>query len=116
MTHEQNQKINFILKRDNSVVDFDSDKIVVAIKKALKESGEYKDGLDVDLSKQVVKKIRDSHQEEGSIPSVESIQDMVEIVLMDNELHITAKAYILYREKHALLRKKDIFKKRVAFL
>ncbi len=114
MIQDKNIKINFILKRDNSVVDFNTNKIFIALEKALIGSGEYKEGLAKDLSNQVVKKIRDNHQEEGSIPSVESIQDMVEIVLMDNELHITAKAYILYREKRAELRKKDIFKKRVA--
>ncbi len=109
-----NQKINFILKRDNSIVDFNSEKITKAIDKALKETGEYKDGLSDELCNTVIKKIRDAHQEEGYTPTVETIQDAVEIVLMDSELHLTAKAYILYREKRAEARKKDIFKKRVA--
>ncbi len=111
---KKNQKINFILKRDNSIVDFNSEKIVNAISKALIESGEFEKAMAQDLSEKVVKRIEDDYTEEGHIPSVESIQDMVEVVLMDSELHLTAKAYILYRGKRAELRKKDIFKKRLA--
>lgn len=114
MTQEQNQKIKSILKRDNTVVDFNFEKIVKAIEKALQETGEYKEGLAADLGKVVIKKIRDAHQEEGYVPTVESIQDTVEIVLMDSELHLTAKAYILYRERRAEARKRDMFKKRTA--
>ncbi len=114
ISQDQNQKIKSILKRDNTVVDFNFDKIVKAIDKALQETGEFKEGLAMDLSKLVIKKIRDAHQEDGYVPSVESIQDAVEIVLMDSELHLTAKAYILYRQKRAEARKMDIFKKRVA--
>ena len=57
MTQEQNQKIKSILKRDNTVVDFNFEKIVKAINKALQETGEYKEGLAADLSKLVIKKI-----------------------------------------------------------
>jgi ribonucleoside-diphosphate reductase beta chain len=109
----KNQKINFILKRDNSIVDFNSDKIISAINKALKESGEHKPGLAAEVAQKVVNKIENEYIE-GHIPSVESIQDNVEIMLMDSGLHVTAKAYILYREKRAEARKKDIFKKRIA--
>jgi ribonucleoside-diphosphate reductase beta chain len=110
----KNQKINFILKRDNSIVDFNPEKIVTAITKALKESDQHKENLAHDLAQKVVERVEAEYVEGGHIPSVESIQDMVEVVLMDSELHLTAKAYILYREKRAELRKKDIFKKRMA--
>jgi ribonucleoside-diphosphate reductase beta chain len=109
----KNQKINFILKRDNSIVDFNSDKIISAINKALKESGEHKSGLAAEVAQKVINRI-ESKYIEGQIPSVESIQDTVEIMLMDSDLHVTAKSYILYREKRAEARKKDIFKKRIA--
>jgi len=110
----KNQKVNFILKRDNSIVDFNSEKIVTAISKALKEAGEFEKAVAHDLARKVVERVESEYTEAGHIPSVESIQDTVEIVLMDSELHLTAKAYILYRGMRAELRKKDIFKKRVA--
>lgn len=110
----KNQKINFILKRDNSIVDFNPEKIVTAITKALRESDQHKENLAHDLAQKVVERVEAEYVEEGHIPSVESIQDMVEVVLMDSELHLTAKAYILYRSQRAELRKKDIFKKRMA--
>lgn len=114
MTKIENQKINFVLKRDQSIVDFNVEKIVTAIEKALKESGEYKQGLAQTISEKVMAHMEHKNRDGSYIPSVEAIQDVVEIMLMRSDLHITAKAYILYREKHAELRKKDIFKKRVA--
>ncbi|MBC7766500.1 ribonucleotide-diphosphate reductase subunit beta [Arenimonas sp.] len=110
---KKSQKINFILKRDNSIVDFNSDKIVTAVTKALKESGEFKQSIAQNVAQKVVERVEAEYTEEGHIPSVESIQDTVEIVLMESDLHLTAKAYILYRSQRAELRKKDIFKKRV---
>ena len=114
MTKLGNQKINFILKRDNSIVDFNSEKIITAISKALKEAGEFEKAIAHDLANKVVEKVEAEYTEEGHIPSVESIQDTVEVVLMESDLHLTAKAYILYRNQRAELRKKDIFKKRMA--
>ena len=39
------------------------------------------------------------------MPEVEEIQDIVERVLLDSTFYKTAKAYILYREQHAQIRK-----------
>jgi len=39
-----------------------------------------------------------------TIPSVEQIQDIVEMVLMKQGYHEVAKSYILYREKHKAIR------------
>jgi len=114
MTKNKNQKISFVLKRDKSIVDFTSDKVVVAVEKALKETGEYKPGIAEDVADKVMSHL-DSKNIDGSfVPSVETIQDTVEIMLMRSGLYTTAKAYILYREKRAELRKRDIFKKRLA--
>lgn len=110
---KKSQKINFILKRDNSIVDFNSDKIVIAVTKALQGSGEYQEGLAEDVAQKVVERVEADYTEEGHIPSVESIQDTVEVVLMESGLHLTAKGYILYRSERALMRKRDIFKKRM---
>lgn len=107
--------INFITKRDGTLADFDPKKIAFAIEKALKDTGEYKKELAADVAKSVVHIIENKADEVGPYtPSVESVQDVVEIALMDAGLHLTAKSYILYRVKHAELRKKDIFKKRLS--
>jgi ribonucleoside-diphosphate reductase beta chain len=45
-------------------------------------------------------------------PSVEQIQNVVEQELMKKDFFDVAKAYILYRQERAELRKRDIFKKR----
>lgn len=105
-----------IKKRDGAIVNFNQQKITRAIERALKETGEYKDGLPEQLSDRVVQLINDdvSKKDKNYSPTVEGIQDLVEIVLMDTGLHITAKAYILYRQKRAELRKRDLFKKRLA--
>lgn len=114
MTRIEPKKINFVLKRDQSVVDFNIEKVVVAIEKALQESGEYREGLARAISEKVIVHLEQKNRDNSYIPSVEAIQDVVEIMLMRSDLHATAKSYILYREKHAELRKKDIFKKRIA--
>ncbi len=44
---------------------------------------------------------------------IEDIQDLVEETLMEAKYFDVAKAYILYRESHAKLRKRDIFQKRL---
>ena len=41
----------------------------------------------------------------GPLPEVEEVQDIVERVLLDSPFYKTAKAYILYREQHAQIRK-----------
>ena len=114
MPKDKNQKISFVLKRDRSIVDFNPEKVVLAIEKALKESGEHKPGLAQELSEKVVAHLENKNKDGSFTPSVEGIQDVVEIMLMRSGLHITAKSYILYREKHAEARKRDLFKKRLS--
>lgn len=41
----------------------------------------------------------------GPVPEVEEIQDIVERVLLDSPYYKTAKAYIIYREQHAQIRR-----------
>lgn len=114
MAKNQNQKISFVLKRDKSIVDFNPTKVRVAIEKALQESGEYKEGLAVQIEQKVIAHLEEKNKDGNFTPSVEGIQDVVEIMLMRSNLFTTAKAYILYRERHAEARKRDIFKKRIA--
>lgn len=107
--------INFITKRDGTVVDFHPVKITNAVEKALKETSEYKAGLGTEVTNAVVKMIEEKVAlTTGYAPSVESVQDLVEVALMDAGLHVTAKAYIIYRQNRAEARKKDLFKKRLS--
>ncbi len=101
-----------VIKRDGSIAKFDPTKIKAAVEKAMKAvgHGEQRDALAV--SSQVCSLL----VERGfakSLPGVENIQDAVEESLMQSDFHDVAKAYILYREKRALERKKDIFKRRI---
>lgn len=115
-----------VVKRDGSVVKFDREKIALAIYKAMaaKKHGTKADSERVTDS--VIALIQDNYVEKiaekehnkevvskEDYPTVEKIQDYVEESLMIEGFHDVAKAYILYREEHAKLRRRDIFKKRI---
>lgn len=91
-----------IRKRDGKIADFDQSKIAEAIGKAGKATGEF--GLDV--GKKLAKKVVDIAPQKirRRIPTVEEIQDVVEEALLSSEYRQTAKAYIIYRQKHAEIR------------
>ena len=93
-----------IKKRDGRIVDFDPEKITNAIFKAANAvSG--KDRLTAEkLTKQVVEAV-EKDLKENEIPTVEQIQDTIEKILVETGHYKTAKAYILYREKRAELRR-----------
>jgi len=100
-----------IRKRDNSVVKFEIEKIVNAIHKAGLETGEFDlDGAQ-EITKLVLIEILKKHTDDGNI-TVEKVQDIVELVLLNSEHKATAKAYIIYRDKRNQERKPDIFKSR----
>ena len=92
-----------IKKRDGTVVDFCQDKITEAVFKAMRSQG-----IDDRAAAKHVSDITTFILEEKfggfTIPSVEQIQDIVEMVLMKQGYHEVAKAYILYRERHKDIR------------
>jgi len=100
-----------VVKRDGSIAKFDLKKIEAAVEKAMKAvcRGSIADAKSIAAQTclLLMKKGFDKR------PGVETIQDHVEESLMASDFHDAAKAYILYREKRALDRKKDIFKRRV---
>jgi ribonucleoside-diphosphate reductase beta chain len=100
----------WISKRDGSLVAFDASKITNAIFLAGKYTKEF--GLDeaTHLTNIVLQKIDEAHIEELT---VERVQDIVEDVLLYTSYKATAKAYIIYRQKHAEQRKRNIFKPRM---
>jgi ribonucleoside-diphosphate reductase alpha chain len=94
--------IQKIKKRDGRIVDFDRSKIANAVFKAFIAT-RSKDGRRADkIANQVVKTIEERIP---GIPGVEDVQDAVEEVLIKNGYAAVAKAYILYREKRAQIRK-----------
>jgi len=94
-----------IRKRDDSLVNFDQEKIKKAIFRAanevVKDSKKSKQIADY-VGKKVLDKVASLFQEK--IPSVESIQDLVEQALMETGHRSIARSYILYREEHQDLR------------
>lgn len=93
-----------VIKRDGHLESFNAKKILGAVEKAFRETGEAeritsKSGeamLDLpQLVGQTVQKLK------KETVHIEEIQDAVEKTLMENGYYEVAKAYILYREEHA---------------
>ncbi|MEK6904616.1 MAG: adenosylcobalamin-dependent ribonucleoside-diphosphate reductase [Nanoarchaeota archaeon] len=92
-----------IRKRDGSIAPFELNKITNAIYGAATEVGQKSVKLAKALSDNVVSEVAKRFKDK--VPSVEEIQDIVEEVLMREGHPKIAKAYILYRERRAELRK-----------
>ena len=92
-----------VRKRDGRFAEFDSSKINTAIAQAGKATGEFGER---DARKLTLRVLTLGHEMRlTALPEVEEIQDIVERVLLDSPFHKSAKAYILYREQHAQIRK-----------
>ena len=105
-------KIRKVVKRDGSIVDFNSGKIVQAIGNAFDSSGEHCIDTVNDLYSQIMSELHKLKKEEYY--SVEDIQDVVENVLMKKGYYKTAKLFIKYREQHKSLRDKT--NRKLAFI
>ncbi len=88
-----------VLKRDGRRVDFNNQKIVAAILKAMDVTA---DGEDIVLAAQIAHDISQLDKEEMT---VEEIQDVVENHLMNSPRQEVAKEYIRYRNKRNIARK-----------
>lgn len=100
--------INKVKKRNKDIVSFEQAKIKNAIKKALAATGN-ETTVATTLTNEVVENLQSS-QYKNEIPTVEHIQDIVEKTLIKHNLADAAKAFILYRQKHAEQRElKQIF-------
>lgn len=96
--------ISKIKKRDGTIVRFNSYKIISAIEKSMLAVGLEDDNLAKDLAEKVVDFINEIHPDDYII-SIEEVQDVVEKILIDDNQARMAKAYILYRQKRAEIRK-----------
>lgn len=97
--------ITEINKRDGRREPFHPAKITQAIFKAASACGGTDYERAEELTCQVVEVIQKRWGDE--IPDVESIQDLVEKILIENGHAKTAKAFILYREKRKSARQMD---------
>ena len=95
--------ITKIRKRDGSVVPFNKEKIAEAIWKAAKAVSGHDKSKAEHLAELVIEKLDKDHNE-NAIPEVESVQNAVEKILIEEGHAKTAKAYILYRKSHEELR------------
>ena len=96
--------IKKIRKRDGRIVDFDSEKIIEAVWKTAQAVAVGDRSIAVNTSRQVVEEL-DKSLGPKETPSVEQVQDLVEKTLIRNGQVNMAKAYILYRQKRAQIRK-----------
>ena len=88
-----------IIKRDGSIRDFDADKIVIAIAKAGKATGEITaEGAKRLTETEVMPRIRALKTE---TPDIEKVQDAVDQSIFAGGFFKTLRAYIVYREQHA---------------
>jgi len=107
-------KDRIIFKRDQSQQKFNVQKITDAISQAMLASSEGSIDAAIDVTKNIIKKLDSKIQNNPRyIPHVEEVQDLVENELMLTNYFKTAKSYILYRNKQAVKRERDIFAKRV---
>ncbi|MDD4699347.1 MAG: anaerobic ribonucleoside triphosphate reductase [Oscillospiraceae bacterium] len=88
--------INTITKRDGRLVEFDIDKISTAIYKAAKAIG----GNNHEIAEELAVLVESTlEMKDITSPTVEQIQDTVEMVLIENGHARTAKEFILYRSE-----------------
>ena len=92
-----------IIKRDGRAVDYDRQKIVVAIEKANQEVRRSERANKEDI-KTIIEYIEDLDKKRIL---VEDIQDIIEEKLMELEKFELAKKYIVYRYTRALVRKQN---------
>ena len=90
-----------VIKRDGRIVNYDGAKIVMAMKKANDEVSPHEQITTqkiLDIERFISKSDRSRMQ-------VEEIQDLIEHSLVQEQKYELAKKYIIYRYKHALVRK-----------
>ena len=95
--------MKYVRKRDGKLAEFDKSRIENAIGKAMRAVGEGDSEASAGITGIVLGLLAEKFGEDGC-PTVEEIQDTVEESIIKAGYARTAKAYILYRAKHAELR------------
>lgn len=106
-------------KRNGNIVDFENEKIQIAISKAMDETEK---GIDEELAKEIAENVL-LELEDLEVVHIEQIQDAVEINLMKSRPDV-ARKYIIYREERTRLREqgwdmsdlqRDIYEKKYRY-
>ena len=92
-----------VIKRDGRIVDYDREKITIAIEKANKEVKPKERATKEDIS-EIMDYIEDLNRKRIL---VEDVQDIIEEKLMELQKFELAKKYIVYRYTRALVRKQN---------
>lgn len=107
-------EITQIIKRDYETTPFVLNKISNAVEKAMISVG---NGTKEDaklISANVLETLLERKgRDHKYLPTVEEVQDLVELKLMNSTFQDVAKAYILYRDEQTRNRKTNIFEKRI---
>ena len=90
-----------VIKRNGKIQDFDFNKIKVAVNSAFEAVGREKP------LEYFFEELEHYFNLIDNTLSVEKIQDIVETHLMHKRYYNVAKAYILYRDKHATMRETE---------
>ena len=93
-----------ILKRDGRVMAFETERIAHAIEKCFSSLDRTPDTRADELAQRVVNIV--AAKSNGAVPTVEGVQDIVEMVLQAAGEFEAAKRYILYRAERAKEREK----------
>ena len=99
-----------VRKRDGSIQDFDINKVRKVVKDAFNTT---KETVDESKLNKLLDTIGLKNYDENYIIDIETIQDVVETILMQLGCYKTAKEFILYREKHKECR---ILKERLEYM
>jgi len=89
-----------VIRRDGSRAPFEMRRIAAAIARAGQASGEFAD----DVAHELARDISATLVDRPTPPTIEEIQDAVELALMQAGWYRTARAYMLYRAQHTRLR------------
>lgn len=99
--------IRYVIKRSGDKVPYETEKIEMAVLKAMNSVDKVDDEMAEKIARITTKAI--FRKNKDHVPHVDEIHDMVENKLMDNGLNDIAKEYIIYRSKN----RPNIFSKRV---
>lgn len=100
--------IHQIQKRSGTITSFNKNKISNAIYKALAAVSKADRNLADQLASRVVDKLVEQGFTKFRTPTVEHIQDIVELTLLDSGNSDIAKAYIVYRHERRKLREEKM--------
>lgn len=92
-----------VQKRDGRITDYDAEKIRAAIEKA-NETVEKQERVDAKLIEDTIRYVETQAKD---VMPVETIQDMIEARLVEQNKYALAKKYMIYRFQRALLRKSN---------